>query len=298
MRPQPVVRPIEDRRLVAIGLMLVAFFCFTGIDTSAKWMVTRGMPVAEAVFIRYLGHFVIVMALALPMLGWRIAQPNKPVLTVGRAVFLMLSTACNFAALEYLPLSMTIAVFFAAPLIVCALSIPMLGETVGWRRWAAICVGFIGVLIVVRPGVSDIHWAVIFSLCAVLCASVYFVLTRMAAGLDTTEVQQFYAAGVATLCLFPFALSDWIWPNGVDWVAFGLIGFFGWLGHQCLTIAHRFAPASVLAPFVYLQIMFMVASGWIFFESIPDLWVIVGAGIVMASGLYIWLREQQLAGTS
>ncbi|MEM7239985.1 MAG: DMT family transporter [Pseudomonadota bacterium] len=298
MKPAPSVLPIEDRRLLGIGLMLVAFFCFTGIDTAAKWMVTRGIPVAEAVFIRYLGHFVIVLAMTLPAMGWRVARSDKPILTVGRAVVLMLSTACNFAALQYLPLSLTIAIFFASPLIVCALSIPMLGETVGWRRWAAICVGFIGVLIVVRPGVSEVHWAVLFSFGAVTCASIYFVLTRMAAGRETTEVQQFYVAGVATLCFLPFALADWSWPRGVDWIAFMVIGIFGWAGHQCLTIAHRFAPASALAPFIYLQILFMVASGWIVFESVPDLWVLTGAGVVMASGLYIWLREREIAGQS
>ncbi|MEM9097078.1 MAG: DMT family transporter [Pseudomonadota bacterium] len=291
------LKPVEDRRLVAIALMVGAFLCFTGIDTTAKWMVTRGMPVVEAVFVRYLGHFIMVVAISAPALGWALTRSNTPKITVARAMFLMVSTACNFAALQYLPLSLTMSIFFAAPLIVCALSIPILGETVGWRRWAAICVGFLGVLIVVRPGIGDVHWAAIFSLCATTCASVYFVLTRKVAGRDTTEVQQFYAAGLATLCLAPFALPVWQWPQGIDWLPFLLIGFFGWLGHQLLIIAHRFAPASVLAPFVYLQLIFMVASGWIFFADIPDFWVMIGAAVVMASGLYIWLRERQLAET-
>ena len=298
LRPAVTVRPVEDRRLFAITLMMGAFICFTGIDSSAKWLVTEGgMSSNAAVFIRYLGHFVMVLAIYWPQSGSGLVRSHNLPLTLWRAIFLMLSTACNFAALQYLPLTLTISIFFAAPLIICALSIPILGERVGWRRWAAICVGFIGILIVVRPGVGDVHWAVIFSLMAVCCASVYMVLTRKMAGVDATETQQFYAAGVATLCILPFALADWSWPVAMaDWLAFGLIGFFGWAGHQCLTIAHRYAPASTLAPFVYVQIIFMTLSSWWIFGNTPDIWVLIGASVVMASGLYIWLRERQLTG--
>ena len=276
--------------------MVLAFLCFTGIDTTAKWLVTEGgMPSPAVVFIRYLGHLALVLAIFLPQDGSGLFRSHRPGLSIWRAVFLMLSTACNFAALQYLPLTLTISIFFASPLIICALSIPILGETVGWRRWAAIVVGFIGILIVVRPGVGEVHWAVIFSLTATTCASVYMVLTRKMAGVDATETQQFYAAGIATLCMLPFALADWAWPqSAASWTAFALIGFFGWAGHQCLTIAHRFAPASVLAPFVYLQIVFMTASSWWIFGDAPDVWVLVGASVVMLSGLYIWLRERQL----
>ncbi|MEM9736500.1 MAG: DMT family transporter [Pseudomonadota bacterium] len=299
MRPAVSVRPIEDRRLRAIGLMVLAFLCFTGIDTSAKWLVTEGdLPAMQVVFVRYLGHLAMVLAIFLPQDGLGLFRSHKPRLSLWRAVFLMLSTAFNFAALQFLPLTMTIAIFFASPLMICALSIPMLGERVGWRRWAAIAVGFAGILIVVRPGIGDVHWAVLLSLTATTCASLYIVLTRKMAGVDATETQQVYAAGVATCCLLPLALMDWRWPGeSIDWLPFVAIGFFGWAGHQCLTIAHRFAPASVLAPFVYIQILFMTASSVWIFGSSPDIWVLVGASVVMASGLYIWLRERQLGET-
>ncbi|MBY8976476.1 DMT family transporter [Rhodobacteraceae bacterium NNCM2] len=295
MRPAVVVRTVEDRRLFAISLMMVAFMCFTGIDTSAKWLVTHGLPVEEVVFVRYLGHLILVVGLFAPALGMRLFKSNRPALSLLRATALMCSTALNFVALQYLPLTMTISIFFASPLIICALSIPILGESVGWRRWVAILVGFLGILIVVRPGLADVHWAVLVSITCTFCASLYIVLTRKMAGVDATEVQQVYAGGVATFCFLPFALMNWQWPhNTVDWIPFLAIGFFGWAGHQCLTIAHHYAPASVLAPFVYVQILFMVASGWFIFNSVPDIWVLVGAMVVMASGLYIWLRERQL----
>ena len=118
----------------------------------------------------------------------------------------------------------------------------------------------------------------------------------MLAGRDATNTQQFYAGLVATLGVAPFALGDWTWPTGAaSWLAFSAIGVFGWAGHQLVTIAHRFAPASTLAPFNYAQIVYMTASSWLIFAQPPDRWVIVGAGIVAASGLYIGLRERALA---
>ena len=145
---------------------------------------------------------------------------------------------------------MTAAIMFSGPLWVCLLSIPLLGERVGPRRWAAILVGFFGILVVTRPWTGPLHWAVALSLGAALCGALYSLMTRMLAGRDSTTTQQFYAGLIATLGIAPLALADWTWPSGAaSWFAFFAIGVFGWGGHQLLIIAHRFAPASTLAPF-------------------------------------------------
>lgn len=208
------------------------------------------------------------------------------------------STIANFFALKYLPLTVTGSIAFTMPLILCALSIPLLGETVGWRRWLAILVGFIGVLVIVRPGTAAFHPAVFLSLLGAAFSAFYSLLTRKLAGVDSVTTQQFYAGLVATLCVAGFAIGGWTWPTQTSgWVAFALIGVAALIGHQFLTTAHRFAPASVLAPFGYLQIIFMTASSWLIFQQPPDVWIFIGAPIVIASGLYIWLRERQLAKT-
>ena len=213
-----------------------------------------------------------------------------------RAAVLLGSTLLNFVAVIYLPLTITAALMFTAPLWICLLSIPLLGEEVGWRRWVAMLVGFGGILIVARPWSGELHWAVVLSLGAALCGALYAILTRRLAGRDSTNTQQFYAGLLATVGLAPLALMDWGWPTGAaSWVAIALIGVFGWGGHQLLTIAHRYAPASTLAPFSYMQIVYMTASSWVIFAQPPDRWVIVGAAVVAASGLYIWLRERALA---
>jgi drug/metabolite transporter (DMT)-like permease len=289
------VAPREDRQLPAIGLMVLALLGFTGIDTCAKWLVLDGLPTAEVVFMRYAVHLALVVALALPA-GTALARTDNLGAIVLRGLFLLASTVLNFWALGYLPLTMTSAIMFTGPLWICMLSIPLLGETVGPRRWAAIVVGFFGVLVVTRPWAATLHWAVALTLGAALSAALYALLTRRLAGRDSTAAQQFYAALVATIGMAPLAFADWAWPtHAAGWLAFLAVGVFGWGSHQLMIIAHRYAPASTLAPFGYTQIVWMAASSWLIFAEPPDVWVVVGAGIVVASGLYIWLRETSLA---
>lgn len=291
----PIVAPIEDRTLSGIALMLLALLAFTGIDSCAKWLVLHGLPTPEVVFVRYLGHLLLVVALALPAQEPFLGTENLGAVLV-RGAFLLLSTILNFIALGHLPLTMTAAIFFSSPLWICLLSIPLLGEEVGPRRWAAMLVGFLGVLVVTRPWTGPVHWAVVFSVGAALSGAFYSILTRRLAGRDSTATQQFYAALLATLGMAPLALPGWTWPASPGtWFAFLAIGVFGWAGHQILIIAHRYAPASTLAPISYVQILYMTASSWIIFAQPPDAWVLTGAAIVAASGLYIWLRERTLA---
>ena len=289
------IAPREDRRLMGIGLIGMALLGFTGIDTCAKWLVLHGVPTVEVVFMRYAMALTLVVVVAVPT-GEPFLRTGNLGAVVLRGLFLLGSTVLNFWALGYLPLTMTSAIMFSGPLSICMLSIPLLGEIVGPRRWAAILVGFCGVLVVTRPWSGTMHWAVGLSLAAALSGALYSIFTRRLAGRDSTATQQFYAGLVASFAMAPFALAHWVWPTGwVSWLAFLAIGCFGWGSHQLLIIAHRFAPASTLAPFSYTQIVWMVASSWLIFAQPPDLWVLVGSGIVVASGLYIWLRESSLA---
>ena len=295
MRRQVNIKPIEDRRLLGIVLFMVAVLCFTLIDTSAKWLISSGMPTLEAVFLRYLVQLVIFSALLLPSRGRELLVTHNPSLTIIRGLILLGATIFNFFAVKFLPLTVTGSIVFAMPLVLCALSVPLLGEHVGWRRWVAILVGFGGVLIIVRPGAGDFNWAVFFSLGAVTCYAFYNIITRKLAGVDSPHSQQFYAALVATVCVLPFAFGQWVWPSdAASWLAFFTMGAMGAVGHQIYSIAHRLAPASTLAPFVYVQIIYMTTASWAVFGEPPDQWIFLGAPVVIGSGLYIWLRERQL----
>ena len=290
------IRPIEDRRLLGIGLVLMGYFCFTIIDSCAKYLSQRGLPPLEVAFVRYAAQLLLVTAIFLPQRGIELVRSRAYPSEIIRGLCLMGSTIANFFALTWLPLTTTSSIMFTQPLILCALSIPILGEQVGWRRWLAILVGFAGVLIIVRPGTEAFHPAIFASLAGAAFTAFYMLLTRKLAGIDSTTTQQFYAALVASLCIGLFAFNGWVWPSNVaGWVAFGLIGLSALIGHQFLTTAHRYAPASVLAPFGYFQIIFMITSSWLIFNQPPDMWIFIGAPIVVASGLYIWLRERRLA---
>jgi drug/metabolite transporter (DMT)-like permease len=292
------VRPIEERRLLGIALALCGYVCFTIVDSCAKWLAQNsGLPATQVIFVRYAGQLLLVCAVFFPTRGTVMLVTRNLRLEVVRGIALMASTIANFTAILYLPLTVTASIMFTVPLMVSALSIPFLGETVGWRRWLAIVVGFIGVLVVVQPGTSAFHPAVLLSLAGSFCSAVYFMLTRKLAGVDSVTTQQFYAGFVATVCLVPLLIwGGWAWPaDPVGWGAFVVIGAFALIGHQLITTAHRFAPASVIAPFGYVQIVSMTASSWLVFNQPPSVWIYVGAPIVIASGLYIWLRERQLS---
>ena len=286
----------SDRRLAGIGLMLMACVLFTGIDSSAKWLINSGLPPLEVVAVRYAAHMLMVTAFFLPTRGVGLVRTSQPVIEVLRALFLLFGTIFNFFAVRYLPLTLTSAIMFTSPLWVCALSVPLLGERVGSRRLAAVIIGFCGVVIAMRPWSAEAHWAVLLSMATAVCIALYSITTRQLAGRDSAATQQFYAATLATVAIVPFALVGWLWPaSAADWWAFALIGVFGWAGHQAMIIAHRFAPATTLAPFFYIQIVYMGLASWLVFDEPPGVWLTIGAGIVLASGLYVWLRERQLS---
>jgi len=288
------VPPRENRPLLAVLLTLAAYAAFTGIDTCAKWLVTSGVPTTEVVFVRYAVHLLLVLSISLAAVEPLLASAARGT-ELARGFALLTSTVMNFWALAFLPLALTSAIFFTTPLWVCLLSIPLLGERVGPRRWAAMAVGFAGVLVAARPWGATAHPAMLPSVVAALAAALYAIMTRRLAGVDPTSTQQFYAAAAATVGMLPLALADWAWPTDAPgWMALALIGVFGWGGHQVLTIAHRYAPATTLAPLLYVQMLYMVGSGWVVFGQPPGLAVLAGGAIVVASGLYIWQRERVL----
>ncbi|RUT30968.1 DMT family transporter [Arsenicitalea aurantiaca] len=289
------IAPVEERRLLGIALVLIGFLFFTLIDTSSKWLSGQGFPTNQVVFLRYAVHFVLIIALFAPRRGTALVKTARPGLEIARGLCLLGSTITNFLAISVLPLTVTGSIAFTMPLMICALSVPFLGEKVGWRRWLAILVGFGGVLIIVRPGTEAFHPAALLSLLSAGFTAFYMLLTRKLAGVDSAATQQFYSAAIAVACITPFAFHGWMWPSDpATWVAFFMMGVAGVAGHMLVSIAHRLAPASVIAPFSYFQIVFLSISSWLIFNQPPDVWIFVGAPVVMGSGLYIWLRERKL----
>ena len=286
-----------DRPLFAIALMLGAYFAFSVVDTSVKWLALAGLPVLQLSFMRYIGHFAMSLGvMARDGAVVRHFRSGKTGVLIVRGVLLMLSTVFNFEALRHIPLTLTSTIMFSSPIIICAASWPLLGERVGVWRWSAIMVGFAGVLIAMQPLGSGFHWATLLSLAGACSFSGYVILTRRLSGVVPTDTMQFYSGVVGTLVLFPLAVAEWLTPDGPgDWLLMIVIGVAAWLGHQLLTTAHRFAPANALSPYSYAFILYLTVWSYLIFDEVPQSNTILGALVVVAAGLVIWMRERHLA---
>ena len=284
------------QRLKAMGLMCLATALFSGTDASAKYIIAHaGIPMTELVWLRYLSQFAVMLIAVSPWGFTWVFRSVKPAHQLLRSVFLLGSTLLNFLALRYLRLDQTVTIMFMTPLMVALLAGPFLGEWVGLRRLIAILVGFLGMLVVVRPGFGGIHWAAIFSIGAMLCYAGLILQTRWLSSYDRSEVTLFFSMFAGVVGMAPFALSDWTWPSEAQvWLLFAFMGAGAAAGHYLLILAHRFAPASVLAPFVYTGLITMSALGWLIFDDLPDHWTLGGGAIVIASGIYLVLRERKV----
>lgn len=171
---------------------------------------------------------------------------------------------------------------------------PILGEWLGWRRWAAICFGFVGVLLVTRPGAGGIHPAALLSLGGALCYAFYGIMTRALSRTDSNETTLFYSNLVGAVAMLPVLPFVWTAPSDPLLIALMIVmGVFASLGHYLLIIAHRLAPASILSPFIYTQLVSTIALGYFVFGDVPNHWTMAGAATVIASGLYLIHRERK-----
>jgi drug/metabolite transporter (DMT)-like permease len=278
-------------RQIGIALITVTTLMFAVLDTSAKWLV-QSLPVLQVVWLRFVLHTFLTTAIFMPSMGVSLFKINNPRLQLLRGVMLALMTGLNFFALQYLQLAETGAVQFSVPSLIALISAWLLHERLDAKRWAAICIGFVGVLVIIRPGSHGFHPAIFLSIMNALLYAAFNLMTRRLASSDHPISTQLASAAVPSLLLAPFAIWFWQAPDG--WFMWGVIlltGLTGGLGHTASALAHRYATAAVLGPFLYQQIIYMAIGGWLVFGQIPDSAVVLGAVIVVCSGLYLLWRE-------
>ena len=284
-----------DNRRIGIVLVTLTTLCFATLDACAKWLV-QGLPVLQVVWLRFLFHVLLASALLAPRYGLELVRVRNWKLQALRAAMLGTMTALNFWALQYLQLAETGAIQFSVPLLIALLSAWWLGERLDARRWLAIVAGFVGVLLVIRPGSQAFHPAILLSvmqrhpLCGLQHADAAHGGHRVG-GVDAVDV----GAGRDACCW-----RRGRWPAGSGPTA----GSPGWSspsaacaagsGHFMVAQAHRYASAATLGPFLYQQIIYMTLWGWLVFGQVPGLLVIGGAVIVVLSGLYLlWLEMKR-----
>ena len=285
---------LRRQRLTGIALMCGAVACFACLDATGKYL-NHHMDTMQVVWSRYTGAFLLALIFLNPINRPGMLVTRRPFLQVGRSALLLFSTALNFIALRYLQLDEALSILFSTPFIVAVLCGPLLGEWVGWRRWTAITIGFLGVLLVTRPGFGGIHPAALLSLGSAICYAVYVISTRVLARTDSNETTLFYSNLVGAVAMLPVIPFVWSTPENALIVALMvLIGALGSAGHFLLIVGHRLAPASVLAPFIYTQLVWTTTLGFLVFGDVPQRWTIVGGLIVVSSGLYLLNRERKV----
>jgi drug/metabolite transporter (DMT)-like permease len=282
------------QRLIGIALMCAAVALFAVLDTMAKYLNTQ-MDSLQIAWARYTSAFVLTLIVSNPLTHRDLLRSASPKLQIVRSLLLVASTVLNFLALRWLQLDEALSIIFTFPFIVAIASGPMLGEWLGWRRWCAICFGFGGVLLITRPGFGGMHPAALLSLAATVCYGLYAVITRIVSRVDSNQTSLFYANCIGALVMLP--VIPFVWQAPANWVIALMlvaIGVFGSAGHFCLIAGHRLAPAAVLSPFVYTQLLWVVILGYLVFDHVPNYWTMAGAAMVIGSGLYLLYRERQV----
>lgn len=293
MKPSVPVAAVQDRILPAIGLMCTYVGLIVCVNATGKVLATAGYHPQQVVFFRHGVAFLLMLLLFAPRHGVSIVVARRPGLQVVRGIFAITSSLFYFTGLASVSLPLAAAISFTSPLLVTALSGPLLGEQVGVRRWAAVAVGFVGAMIVIRPG-GDTEWAGLLIVGSAACAALYQITTRRLAGQDHAETTNIWTGlvGAALMCvLVPFV---WEMPESPQiWLLFISMGLIGGIAHYILTKAFERGPASLLSPFSYLQLIGATVAGYILYGDLPDGMTWVGAAVIVAAGLYIAHRESR-----
>jgi drug/metabolite transporter (DMT)-like permease len=291
----PAFTPATPRPLVGVGLMLAAMAMLPFIDVMAKTLGQAGLPILIVVWARALFGALMTLPFALRAAGTGAFRPARPWHQLIRSILLFTSTWLFFMSLIFLPMADALAIFFVNPLVIVILSALVLRETVDGQRWLAVLIGFLGTLIIIRPGMVEMNPGTLYALASGITLGTYFVMTRHIAGAANATVLTFQtcAIGAALMTLaLPFVWSP---PTGAQWVMLALVGIIATAGHVFITRSYEHAEASLLAPLAFTEIVMTTILGWWVFGDLPDRWTVLGVAILMASAIYISLREHRLA---
>jgi drug/metabolite transporter (DMT)-like permease len=278
----------------AVFYMALAMALIPCLNASAKYL-GRSYSTVEIVWARYAGHFAYMVVAFFPRHGARLFATRHLGIQVLRSALLVSATGIYFTALHWTELPTAAMISFVSPFMITALAGVMLGERVGPRRWTAVGIGFLGALLILRPGAGTVQLASLLLLVSAACNALYQILTRSLAARDSAETSNTYIAVVGFLLTSVAVPFFWQTPRSLlDVLLFLGLGVFGGFGHYFIVKSLEWGPAVVIAPLNYGQLLGTVIIGYVVFAEFPDLWTWCGAAVIIASGLYIFFREQRL----
>jgi drug/metabolite transporter (DMT)-like permease len=282
--------------LRGIVLMCAGVGLFPLMNAAVKLLTAR-YPVLEITWARFTGHLIVMVIVFLPQYGRRLIATRRPLVQLARSFLMLISNGVFVFAIGKVPLATASAIGFTSPLIVTALSVPLLREQVGWRRWSAVVVGFAGALLIIRPGRALADPAVLLLLLSSGAYALYQIATRWVMAHDSPATGIIFAALIGSLGTTTALPFIFVMPQSLfDWILFVSLGCLGGLGHYLVIKAFQAAPASVIAPLGYVELIGTAILGYLIFGNFPDALTWVGALIIIASGLYIAMRERRRKG--
>lgn len=269
--------------------MVLATLVFGCVDATAKYL-SQSYPVPEVLWARHVFHALIVAAWLRGRLPGLMATERLG-LHLARSLLLLAASIFYFFGLSLVSLAEASAVFYMAPILVTALSMPLLRERVGPRRWAGVAAGFLGALIIIRPGTEMMQAAIFLPLAAAAVDSFYQIITRLLSRTDRVLTMMVYTPMVGALATSLAVPFFWTTPDLAGWVLMASLGLLGAAGHFALIKAFQAAPAATVAPFNYTSLIWATVLGFVLFGNLPDGFTVLGAAVIAASGLYILRRE-------
>ena len=283
---------MENKPLKGILLMNLAMFLLAGMDGISKTLAPD-YSVPQILCVRFLIFCLFALAIARPKSFRAAFRSRHPYLQIARSLIIVVEVGIFILAFRYLPLADAHAIAGIAPLLVTALAVPFLGEKVGLRRWTAIAIGFVGLLVIVRPGIGVFNPAALIPLAGAGLWAVYQILVRKVSD-DDAATSLLYMAVIGAVVMTLLAPFFWTPPDTTGWLLLGALGVVGSLGHYILILAFRATTATTLQPFHYIVLLWATAIGYLVFDDLPDLWTILGAAIIAGSGLYAFYRERRV----
>ncbi|QXI29834.1 DMT family transporter [Pseudomonas vanderleydeniana] len=284
-----------EQPLKGIALICGAVLLFASHDALSKYL-SGFYPIVMVVWARYVVHTLLMLVVFVPRSGFSaVVRTRRPGLQLLRALCLIGTSLFFTTGLRYIPLAEATSVNFLAPLLVTALSVPLLGERVSRGQWAAVIAGFVGVLIIIRPGSALFTPAILLPLCSALCFGFYQLLTRMLSGVDSPTTSNFLTGILNSLIMTAMLPFFWSAPTLVHGLFMIGLGTCGMLGHLLLTQAFRHAPPAMLAPFSYGQILFAGMYGYLVFDHMPDMFAVIGIAVICLSGLLVAWGQRRRA---
>lgn len=277
-----------------IVLFCTAVFLFAVMDSFAKLAGQTFSPL-QVVWARCFFHILLLILFLGPVHGLNLIRTNNLKIQILRSMLLLGATICIFTAIKYIPLADAGAIAATSPLFVILLSVLLLKEKISLRRWCAVGVGFAGAMIVLRPGLSMVHPAMFLVVLMSLFYALYQLTTRFLSGVDSSVTTAFYSVLVGTVVMSFVMPFIWIAPDLEGWILLAIVGFLGGVSHFIMIVAFKYTAASTVAPFNYTQLIWMAVIGYLAFGNLPDGMTILGAVIIVGSGLYIIHRERQTA---